>query len=415
MPVQRAYTTRAVWRSRSYEACGPISCAEHAPAIPTEPAKVQQKDSAHQCGSRSRGWAGGAVILLSTLGALIPGCAWCQVPKNVHRLLGAPVRPAIRRLVKQMKPRPNLQVDAEARRLVLLYLRRGIRQPYTGEEITRLLQGRVVESRQTVTYGGPGRVRMEYISPPSMKGEILLVTGGRIYQYRPYRGEILDGVASYGELVERVKEIAEGLRSGRISARVVGDELVAGIWTTIVEIHSVRGNEWFLRFWIDPKTGVRLRFMRLDAQGRAVAETTFASITYLQAADPHLFSPASLPSVPHVPRLPNTPPLPTVEAAQAQVAYAIRVPVLPGGYHLSGVWVVPDPFGRKTTILRFTDGVNNLALFETPLPPGRGRAAVAPRIRPRLGLAHWMAGGLAFTLIGHLEPVAYRQIADSLR
>jgi len=26
-----------------------------------------------------------------------------------------------------------------------------------------------------------------------------------------------------------------------------------------------------------------------------------------------------------------------------------------------------------------------------------------------------MAGGLAFTLIGHLEPVEYRQIADSLR
>ncbi|MGC8669201.1 MAG: hypothetical protein ACP5VE_13905 [Chthonomonadales bacterium] len=335
--------------------------------------------------------------------------------KNVHPVIRLPGRPAVRRLAGQLRRPMNLRIDPEARQLVLLYLRKGIRQPYTGEEITRILEGRLVESRQNVTYGGPGRIRMEYVSPPAMKGEILLITGGRMYQYRPSRGDILDGMASGAELAERVREIAAGLRSGQITARVVGDELVAGVWTTIVEIRSIRSDEWFLRFWIDPKTGVRLRFMRLDGQGRAMAETTFASITYLPSADGRLFSPASLPQVPHVPRLPNTPPLASVEMAQAQVGYAIRVPALPDGYHLNGVWVAPDPVGRKTTILRYTDGVNNFALFETPLPAGRGRPNAAPWIRPRLGVAHWTAYGLAFTLIGHLAPHEYRQIADSLR
>lgn len=356
-----------------------------------------------------------AILLAAVAASVWPGGAWGQVPKGTHPLPRLTRRPVFRRVVPPLRSRPPIPIDPEARRLVLLYLRKGIRQPYTGEEITRIIQGRVVESRQTVIYGGPGRIRMEYLSPPSMKGEILLISGGRIYQYRPSHGDILDGVAGGTELAERVRAIAAGLRSGQISARVVGDELVAGNWATIVEIRSVRGDQWFLRFWIDARTGVRLRFMRLDAQGRTVAESTFASINYVPSVDARLLSPASLPPVPHVPRLPATPPLANVDLAQAQAGYAIRVPALPEGYYLSGVWVTADPSGRKTTILRYTDGVNNFALFETPLPPGRGRPGAALWMRPRLGVAHWTAGDLAFTLIGHLAPQEYRQIAESLR
>ena len=293
-----------------------------------------------------------------------------------------------------------------------MFLGKGQRQPYEGEQVTRLLRGRVRETRQIVKHAGPGRMRMEYVYPPNVAGETILIVGGRYFHYKPApENKILEGVAPPGELAARAKELTQRLRRGAIQARVVGQEEVASRDAAIVEIRSLRGGAFYLKFWIDTATGVRLKYNNLDPSGRVVSETYFTKIEYnpqFAAAD---FRPGSLPDVPHEALLPKGKPYASVSAAQPFAPYPIREPSVPEGYRLDGVWVVRGP-NRVTTILRYTDGVNSFALFESPAP---GKRAV--KWRPGLmrnGAAQWADEGMAFVLIGNLKTESARTIVDSL-
>jgi len=309
---------------------------------------------------------------------------------------------------------------ARARQIIGLYLRRGARQPHAGEQTTRLLRGRVHESQQIVKYAGPGRLRIEYLSPPALRGSILLLNGGRLFNYRPAENKILVGSAPLEEFQNRARELMKGVRDQRISVRVVGTQVVAGQSAAIVEIRAVRGGAFFKRFWIDEKTGVRLKNEDLDPQGNVISTSYFTKIDYAPVFDPQEFRPAALPNVPHEALLPPSPPLASVQEAQQRAGFSIREPSLPAGFHFNGAWVVPGPPGSQTVILRYTDGVNAFTLFQHPGRPHGGpllRPGLKGALRPLLrnGVAHWVSDDRAFTLLGNLKPENARQIVDSLR
>jgi len=304
----------------------------------------------------------------------------------------------------------------KAREMIGLYLRRGQQTAYSGEQVTRLLRGMVRETRQIVKHGGPGRTRMEYVSPPELVGETILIANGRFFHYKPApENKILEGVSAPEELIARVQEVHRRMREGRIQVKVVGEEQVAGNDCSIVEIRPLRGAAFYLKFWIDKATGVRLKYNNLDASGSVISETYFTKIDYSPVFTQADFRPASLPDVPHEALLPKGRPLATVSAAQAQVGYNIREPAIPEGFRLHGAWVV-DSGNRRSTILRYTDGVNSFTLFQAPGPGRRPAGANAFRIpRLRNGVAQWGADGTAFILIGNLKPESFRAIVESLR
>jgi len=260
-------------------------------------------------------------------------------------------------------------------------------------------------------------MRMEYSSPADLRGETILMTGGRFFHYRPAEKDILEGVAAPEEFLIRIQDVMRGVRDGTIQVNALGEELVAGHAASIAEIRSVSGGRFYLKFWIDQATGVRLKYESFDPQGRMISETYFTSVNFTPVFDNRDFTPASLPNVVHSPRLPDGPPLPNVQAAQQQVAFQIREPAVPAGFRQNGIWVVTFPAGRHTVILRYSDGVNTYALFENPANPKSAQAnAPAPRnIRFRNGVAHWAAGGLNYALIGNLRPENVRLIEESLR
>jgi hypothetical protein len=335
-----------------------------------------------------------------------------QVPRRANPNQAAPAQVAGDN-ERAENPRANAADAQRAREMIALFLREGQRQPYVGEQTTRLLAGRVRESRQIVKHAEPGRERIEYLSPPAMRGEIILINSGRMYHYKPSLNRILEGPALLEEFQNRVREAMLAMRQGRILARVVGTQLVAGQSAAIIEIRSLRPNAAYKRFWIDEKTGVRLRMEDVGARGEVVSTSYFTTVDYAPVFDPKEFRPDSLPAVPHEPMLPAKPPLASVQAAQQQVAYPIREPAVPEGYRLNGVWVVNQPGQRRTVILRYTDGVNTFALFQHPLGP---RAADSPGFpRTRSGVTQWIAGGRLYLLIGNLKPESVRQIVSSLR
>ena len=314
-----------------------------------------------------------------------------------------------------LESRKDAPEITKAREALGLFLRRGQQQPHAGEQVTRLLRGRVRETRQMVKHAGPGRTRMEYLSPPNLSGETILIVGGRFFHYKPSpENKILEGVAPPGELAERARELQQRLRRGAIQARVVGNEQVAGREASIVEIRPVRPVAPYLKFWIDSSTGVRLKYQSLDASGRVASETYFTRVDYQPDFTATDFQPSSLPNVPHEPLLPKKPPLATVSAAQAQAPYTIREPSVPEGFRLNGVWVVPGGNRRHTTILRYTDGVNSFALFQSPAGGNRPIRAGGRLPRFRNGVAQWTANGMGYILIGNLKPESVSTISESL-
>ncbi|MCC6728073.1 MAG: hypothetical protein IT208_01915 [Chthonomonadales bacterium] len=310
---------------------------------------------------------------------------------------------------------PAIGTEAlRARRTLALYLRQGLRQRYVAEQTTRLLTGRVRESRQIVKHAGPGRERIEYVSPPRMKGEVILIAGGHMLHYKPAPiDRVLEGPAPLEAILTRARELLAGVRTGRVTVREVGEQVVAGQNARIVEIRTAQGRA-FKRLWIDGQTGVRLRQETVSPRGDVVSTSYFTRIDYDAPLDPGEFAPGSLPKAPREALLPARPPLDSVEAAQPLVAYTIRQPRPPPGFALRGVWVTGSR-PLQTVILRYSDAVNSFTLFQRPRPvgPGAGRA-LPERPRVRAGAAQWASGDRVFTLVGALRPDLMRRIAGSL-
>lgn len=330
-------------------------------------------------------------------------------------------RPQIRVLgpIPKAVARARAPEDPEARRrareLLQFHLRKGIHHPHMGEQTTVLYLDRVHESHQILKYAGPGRWRLEYDSPPDMRGEVILVIGGRMFHYKPPpENHIQDGIAPQEALEQHIRESIAGMRNGDILVRAVGDELIAGRQAAIVEIRPRRPNASYVCLWIDLQTGIRLKHEIRDAHGVVRSSTWFTHVVMDPVYAPGEFMPNTLPPAPHVPLLPDSPALASVRAAQSQVRYAIREPAVPEGFRLSGVWVVTGALGATATILRYTDGVNSFVLYEVPAPL---RTVQNGFKRPNLnrGMAHWMSGGLSFALIGSLKRESMRSIVDSLQ
>lgn len=362
-----------------------------------------------------RALAGAAAILLAVGLAGAPCGAQARQGRKPGRMgrprmLSAP-RAAITAIATIAATEANPADVKRAREIMGLFLRQGNKQPYIGEQITQVMAGGL-ESKQIVKHRGPWLDRIQFLAPPRMNGEIILQNGGRFQHYKPSQNVILEGIASPEVFDGQVKEILQGIRSGRITARAVGSQVVAEQNASIVEIRTPEGG-W--RLWIDDKTGVRLKSEQLNAQDSVTLTTYFTKIDYTPTFDPADFSPGSLPRVKHEASLPNGPPLANVQAAQQQVDYTLREPVLPSGFRLAGVWVVGLPGGHNVTVLRYTDGPNNFTLFEQKARQ-KPAAATAQGANPmRRNLRHWISGDVSFSLLGNIRPITLKQIADSLQ
>jgi outer membrane lipoprotein-sorting protein len=315
---------------------------------------------------------------------------------------------------------PPINCNDPAQKIMFLYLRSGLTQSYVGKQTTRLLFGRSQESRQIVKHEGPGRERIEYLSPSDLAGEILLLSGHRVLIYKPGKpGTIYEGLAPESELKIQTIFLMKQIFHHKIDISIVGNQKIAGKSTDIVEIRPTKGGAAFKRFWIDAKTGVRLKTEDVDAHGSTISTSYFTSIDYNYKPNPRDFSPESLPDVPHVLMFPNKPPFATIEEAEAKAGYDIKAPAVRPGFHLNGIWVTPGFRNERTTILRYTDGVNTFALFERPINKEHAtswmRRPEAHELHFRDGAAVWASEDRIYTILGNLRRESIVEIYNSLR
>ncbi len=316
----------------------------------------------------------------------------------------------------QVLPRPPAR-ERLALQLLHRYLTAGQFTPYEAVQVTQTFGPAALESRQIVKYAGPRRQRIEYLSPPALEGNILLIAGSRILNFiaRPTPRIVEGGIPDAARDTAR-DELRTALRVGRVAARYIGTQLVAGREAGVVEVRSGDGSP-FKRLWLDNETGVRLKYETVDASGNTLAMSYMTRISYRPSFNPADFAPASLPPVRALAPILSTRPLRSVAEAEQEVGYGVRTPILPPRYHLVSVWVVG---GRnpRTVFLRYSDGVNSLILSQRPLRD-RASARATPSqgkpLRSFRGVAFWSSSERSYTLFGNVRPALLHAIVASLR
>ncbi|MCL5283402.1 MAG: hypothetical protein M1330_01615 [Armatimonadetes bacterium] len=296
--------------------------------------------------------------------------------------------------------------EQKVRNIMIKWLKDGHRTPYSGVQITQIMHHGFLESKQIAMHGGPGQMRIQFISPPKLAGELFLITDGRFFHYIPSQNVIHQGEIPHDEFEHRMREIMESFLDGRISIQLVGKDRIAERNCSILEIKP-KGKGYYKRVWIDSSTGIRLKIEKFSSSSRPIFNTFFTKIQLWPHFPPNTFNPYALPKVRHIAILPHALPYTTIGAAQDVVRYPIREPHLPSGYRNVGIWILArnDPF--STTALRYSNGVSSFVLFERPLPPPQWDDYQGPepasKIRLRNNVAYWRSQRYQFTLIGDLS------------
>jgi hypothetical protein len=295
---------------------------------------------------------------------------------------------------------------------------------YAGEQMTER-GGRL--SRQEVR-GLKGRLRMDFIEPSDLAGDVMLITHSQ-YRYYHKNTNILDIALwpTHLNMGGQEKRIADAIRQKRIAVQKVGEEIVAGRNAAIVQL---RGGGRFggarrfqSKFWIDKETGVKLG-MEMSGPRGLVSRSTFTNISIGPAAkvSPKDFSPPFLQGAQTNPLFPpHAKQLRTVAEARPLLPFPpVEPAALPPGFRLASVWVFPGPPQSQpedsSVLLRYSEGVTSFVLYERPA------RSHSRRFRNRgegRSLQRWQtaapSGTLDITYIGHLAPEQARVVRDSLR
>ena len=307
--------------------------------------------------------------------------------------------------------------QTRVRALLHLHLTDGQRVPYRAVQTTRLLEGRIIETTQIVTRAGRDRERIEYLSPPHLRGEVILRLGARMFHYKPRpEPQVTESSAPAETRILRLREVMAAIRSGTVEIKRIGEQVVAGHRSEIVEIRPT-GPGPVRRLWIDPITGVRLRHETVDSRATVTASTYFTSLVYRPRINPEDFSPEAIVRLAPSTILPGAVRIGSVQAAQARVAFRIKVPELPDSFALKEVWMI-GPRGDRGVALVYSDGVNTIRVTQRRLPRRAVRrlwdnTSNAPVIRP--GYAYWVVEDMLYTIAGPMRVGLLQRAMRSLQ
>jgi outer membrane lipoprotein-sorting protein len=278
---------------------------------------------------------------------------------------------------------------------------------YEGTKVLSALRGSLME---TVTlnesHKRPANTRLDFLSPRSVAGRVLIDDGTRTWHYEPRIHTVFVGPSIAGP-----DEPVASVPLDRYRSRILGTEDVIGRRTIVVSLWPQDGKRE-RRMWFDRYMGVALRAEERDPDEGLIATSYFTRISFGLNIPEALFVPR-LPAGAKVISQPMTSgTLLQPDALARTVGFAIKAPAtLPGGFTLAGGAPLRD--GPITAAhLRYTDGVRTLALFLVPTnrlgPPGRGDTV--PQLGPSartvvvgvLRLLAWDADGTRYTLVGPL-------------
>jgi len=334
--------------------------------------------------------------------------AKAQLP--ARRVGGAPFR------LHPQPPRRTVRAPQNAAAIEILKKMIRPAADYAGVQMTQ--RGQTV-SEQAIEGDTKGRIRREFRSPAALAGDVM-ITGPNQYRYYHHHSNTVDIAFWPTQWNAHEKAVINAIRSGRVSAALVGQETIAGRPATIVLL-AANGRQ--MKYWIDTQTGIQLQ-NEISGPNGLISRSWITSITVGPPANvlPKDFAQPFLMARPN-PLFPTPQPqFHSMEEAAGKLPFAPLQPaVLPPGYHLTGIWLFGAGANQRNAqpsiLMRFSDGISNFSLYQRPAPP---KARLEP-IRPgqyRRSIQRWeipVPDGLRQILyIGHLTPEQAQALHDSL-
>ncbi len=294
-------------------------------------------------------------------------------------------------------------------------LRAEMNLSYTG---TKRLAG---QTKFLVQHGPGGKVRIEYLSPPKMKGELVIDNGQARWYFSPGNGQ-LDISPSESSL--RAPAFFERLLLANYRPVFGKDSVIAGRKVRCLDLVPRRSGRFRRRLWLDLATQLPLRVERRNQKGKMLDFSEFTAIEFHPMPRAGAFD-LVLPSRSHpttvVGRIAYGKSLSEVRAS---IDFPAELPaILPSGYEVLDVQVF-DVKKVRSLHWRLTDGMNTLSLFVASsrhrTPPSReakvfdlGPADAFFASRDNANMLTWTTPTNSYTLVGLLPKAAMKRVAVS--
>jgi outer membrane lipoprotein-sorting protein len=274
------------------------------------------------------------------------------------------------------------------------------------------------ETAATLTreyHAGDGRLRIETLLPAPVRGRIVVYDGRDRWQYEPSRHAVYRYSATAVTAGPPVDELLKQY-SARVASR---PERVAGRRTWRIDLTPRLAGKVARRMWIDPATGLVLRYERRNGRGRILSASHFTQFRLAEPAAPLFQRPG-----PAGVRIVRSQAAPTPLAlAEAKRRFGVLLPAaLPAGYHFADATLLRGK-GHPVAHLRYRDGLSAVSLYVGP--PGalpydlrRGKAVLLRQGTGRLqSVRHfyvlsWRGPRADFALVGDTAPELLAMLAN---
>ena len=291
------------------------------------------------------------------------------------------------------------------------------RVAFTAHQVTTLARGPSLTSEQIVYRAGFRGMRIEYIEPPRLKGEIRADDGRALVHFVPKANVVKIGPSGLAALRTRTEQAAQGFRKGNLSVELVGKDKIAGRTAYVIEVRpKLRRKAPTRKFWVDSEKWVKLKTEDIAPDGTVASMSYYTKIDFVNAIPDEKFRFKAPPGVRVERRMAPAPV--SIEKARELVGFRVLEPAyLPPGFKPAGAMV--QPFRRgKLVVIRYTDGVSSFSLFQTPgrmLKPRFLERLHEGPVQPDKGIYSWRKGNLNLTIIGQLPMDQIRKIASSVK
>lgn len=240
---------------------------------------------------------------------------------------------------------------------------------YTGRLQVTVYQaaGQATTSEVQVEADGRGRERREYISGPA-QGLVVFTDGTREWRREPGTStwtvwpRLLETGAQRQERLERL------FRNYQVA--FLGRETVAGRAAQGVRVTPRHPGNPSKVFWIDVRTFLPLRIDQFNCEGQLHTRSRYLQVVWKPPSPSRLKPPAG----PRVQGPLEASLVPCHSRAELEQKTGQPAPVpreVPPGYDLTGYFVRSCRQGGFLPVLRYSDGLNLLTIFENR-PGGRG-------------------------------------------
>jgi outer membrane lipoprotein-sorting protein len=252
---------------------------------------------------------------------------------------------------------------------------------YVGIQTSRAsYPGGLATSQQRIYHQGRSALRLDFLAGPgNLAGEEIVDNGTTFWHFSPSRNTVDIGSTRLRGDRARMRQLFALLDSGQVSARVSGQDIVAGRSCTVVELQMAGTSAPWRALWIDDATGIQLKIGQYRSDGSFLSSTALTEIEFVPSIPASTFIAPTVPPTATVNHI-GPPRRLTLADVQARVHFTIRQPdYLPPGYAFDSAGTTAF-FGSQMAILRYRSGPQTISIFEAPTSdPGSAGPVVNPK------------------------------------